>query len=79
MGPGMACFDPWPWAQALCVGLASVSGGMIYGGMLSFAEGRGGTEVVIATLNLSLVLANGSARGLSVGLSVGSMRGGRRI
>ena len=62
VGVGFALFDSSPIWQSVSVGVSSVSAGMIYGGMLSYAEGRGSTELIVASLNLMLVLAGGIAR-----------------
>ena len=68
VGLGFALFDGSPILQSVSVGISSVFAGMIYGGMLSYAEGRGSTELVVASLNLMLVLAGGIARFLGSSL-----------
>ena len=62
VGVGFGVFDQSPIMQSVSVGISSLFTGMIYGGMVSYAEGRGSTEIVVASLNLSLVLAGGIAR-----------------
>ena len=62
VGIGFAVFDFSPILQSVAVGISSICAGMIYGGMVSFAEGRGSTEIIVASLNLTLVLAGGIAR-----------------
>ena len=61
-GVGFIIFDNAPIGQSVAVGLSSLTVGMVYGGMISYAEGRGNTEIVVAALNLCLVLAGGLAR-----------------
>ena len=73
VGVGFAVFDSSPILQALSVGLSSICAGMIYGGMVSYAEGRGSTEIIVASLNLTLVLAGGIARFLGTALVHGGV------
>ena len=73
IGVGFAIFNKSPIFQSVAVGFGSIFAGIIYGGMLSYAEGRGSTEIIIAALNLMLVIAGGIARFLgSTLVSIGT-------
>ena len=69
-GPVYALLDSYsPLLQAVVsTGVASVPCSMIYGAMISYAEGRQATEVIVAMLSLTLVLAGGISRAISAAL-----------
>ena len=64
MGGGLALFHGRGLAQALCVGLSAFAASFIYGGLLTFLEGRRQTEAMLAALNFAVVVAGGFSRGV---------------
>ena len=64
-GLGIALFDSIsPLAQAICgAGVSAFFASSVFGGIVSWLEGRRATELLLATLNLAVVLAGGAGRG----------------
>eukprot|EP00947_MAST-08B_sp_MAST-8B-sp1_P001064 g1064.t1 len=71
MGVGFWALDSSGLAQAVVAGgLSALPSSAVYGGLVTYLEGRAHTELMLAGLNLSIVLAGGAARGLGAGLLV---------
>ena len=73
-GVGIALFDrsgalASPLMQAIAAGCASaIFSSAVFGGIVTWLEGRRATELLFATLNLAVVLAGGIGRGYGVAL-----------